>query len=190
MNTKTNESIPVSRPVSVSVLPSSGFDLEIQANEKERSELARSHGLESVEAFNADVTLTRWRKDGVRVKGRIAATVVQECVVTLDPVRQEMDVPFEAVFLPEGSRLNRPLDEEGALIVDPEGPDLPETFAGGVIDAGGVAEEFFELAIDPYPRAEGAALAAGMEGESHPEEGPDEEKESPFAKLSELKDKL
>ena len=38
------------------------------------------------------------------------------------------------------------------LIIDAEGPDLPETFSGDRLDAGAIAEEFFELAIDPYPR--------------------------------------
>lgn len=187
MTEKTNTAIPISRPVTVSVLPSKGFDLKIEANEKERAALAEAHDLDAVEAFVADVELKRWRKDGVRVKGRIFADVVQACVVTLAPVHQHIDAPFEAVFLPEGSRLNRPLDEEGAMIVDPEGADLPETFEGGVIDAGAVAEEFFELAIDPYPRAPDAELP---QAESAQEEDADDAAESPFAKLSSLRDKL
>lgn len=187
MSAKTDQTIPVSRPVTVSILPSSGFDLDIEASEQERAALAKVHGLEAVERFEADVELKRWRKDGVRVKGLIKADVVQNCVVTLEPVLQHMDVPFEAVFLPDGSRLSRPLDEDGAMLVDPDGPDLPETFEGGVIDAGAVAEEFFELAIDPYPRKEGVELPP----EAAPSDEPESDaRENPFAKLSALRDKL
>ena len=39
-----------------------------------------------------------------------------------------------------------------------DGPDSPETFSGDTIDVGALAEEFFELAIDPYPRKPGVSL--------------------------------
>jgi hypothetical protein len=177
---------PISRPVTVSVLPSNGFGLSIEANEKERAALAAAHDLLDVPAFEAGLLLTRWRKDGVRVRGKIAAKVVQNCVVTLDPVETEMNVAVDAVFLPEGSKLKRPVDDEGALLIDPEGPDTPETFTGGIIDAGAVAEEFFELAIDPYPRISDAELpGTDTSGESE-----SDGKEKPFAGLSILRDKL
>ena len=39
-------------------------------------------------------------------------------------------------------------------MLDAEGPDSPETFTGDTIDVGALAEEFFGLAIDPYPRSQ------------------------------------
>jgi uncharacterized metal-binding protein YceD (DUF177 family) len=33
----------------------------------------------------------------IRLKGRVTATIVQECVVTLDPVEQRLDENLEAV---------------------------------------------------------------------------------------------
>ena len=97
----------------------------------EREALAQTHGLLSVDSFLAELDLKRWRKDGVRIRGTVKARIVQECIVTLEPVPSELDVAVDAVFLPEGSRLARPLDDDGAMIVDPDGPDLPETFEGG-----------------------------------------------------------
>ncbi|MCI5077099.1 DUF177 domain-containing protein [Oricola sp.] len=178
----------VSRPVVVSVLPSAGFPVRIDADEKERAALAEAHGLDAVESFVADLEVKRWRKDGVRVVGTVHARVVQSCVVTLETVISDLDAPVDAVFLPEGSRMARPLDEDGALIVDPEGADIPEMFEGGVIDAGLVAEEFFELAIDPYPRAPGAAMEEGTASQADGSE--DEASESPFSGLAALRDKL
>ena len=53
----------------------------------------------------------------------------------------------------------------GEVLLDADGPDRPETFAGDSIDAGALAEEFFALAIDPYPRKPGAALPPAGEEE-------------------------
>lgn len=177
---------PIARPVVVSVLPTAGYPVRIEATEAERAALAEAHDLVAVDAFVADLDVRRWRKDGVRIRGEVKAHIVQQCIVSLEPVPAELDVEVDAVFLPEGSRLVRPLDDDGALIVDAEGPDIPETFAGGEIDVGAVAEEFFELAIDPYPRAPGADLGE-IAGENDEGEG---EAENPFAKLAGLRDKL
>ncbi|WP_421851772.1 DUF177 domain-containing protein [Oricola sp.] len=179
-----NRKSPVSRPVTVSVLPTNGFDLRIDADEAERTALAEAHGLSQAAAFHADLVLKRWRKDGVKVAGSLTARITQQCVVTLAPIETVIETTVDAVFLPEGSSLERPLDDDGALLVDPDGPDAPETFVGGVLDAGAVAEEFFELEIDPYPRAEGAALDI----ESDNEDG--DGRANPFAGLAALRDKL
>mgnify|MGYP001280512343 CR=1 FL=1 len=60
---------PVSRTVTVSTLPTTGFPVRIDATEAERNELAEAHGLSSVESFLADLELKRWRKDGVTPGG-------------------------------------------------------------------------------------------------------------------------
>ena len=181
------EKSPISRPISASTLPTAGFAVRIDANDEERAALADEHGLASVESFVAEFELKRWRKDGVRIRGTVSANIVQECVVTLQPVVTDLEIPVDAVFVPEGSPLKRPLDEDGAMIVDPEGPDIPETFERGMLDAGAVAEEFFELAIDPYPRAPGAELGeAAADGDTEDEEATD----NPFARLAALRDKL
>jgi hypothetical protein len=113
---------PVSHTVVVSVLPSAGFSARIEATEDQKAALAEAHDLLAVDSFIAELELKRWRRDGVRIRGNVQARIRQECVVTLEPLVTDLDVPVDAVFLPEGSKLARPLDEEGALIVDPDGP--------------------------------------------------------------------
>ncbi|TCD14395.1 YceD family protein [Oricola cellulosilytica] len=186
ISSPTHRESPISRPITVSVLPASGFNLTIDADESERAALAAAHDLVAVHRFHTDLEIKRWRKDGVRLRGRIQANVEQTCVVTLEPLESVIDAEFDAVFLPEGSKLRRPLDSDGALLIDPNGPDAPETFEHGILDAGAVAEEFFELEIDPFPRTPGAELPEAGDPAG---EGSDTG-ENPFAGLRALKNKL
>ena len=66
------------------------------------------------------------------------------------------------------------------VVIDPGAPDPPELLEGPTIDIGELAEEYFVLAIDPYPRAPGAALPADVVDDA---ESP---KDSPFAALAKL----
>ena len=59
----------------------------------------------------------------------------------------------------------RASDGGGEILLDAEGPDSPETFSGDTIDVGALAEEFFGLAIDPYPRKQGVSLEAAGDAE-------------------------
>ncbi len=40
------------------------------------------------------------------------------------------------------------------MVLDPDGPDLPEPFVGDTIDAGALIAEFAALGIDPYPKSQ------------------------------------
>lgn len=155
---------PVSFMAHVARLPHSGLPVVVQADEGQRQALAREHGLLSVEAYRADLLVSAWKRHGVKVAGRVVADITQACVVTLDPVHAHIDEPVEGLFLPGQSRLGREgFEGGGEILLDAEGPDGPETFDGGSIDVGALAEQFFSLAIDPYPRKPGVALDAGGE---------------------------
>jgi uncharacterized metal-binding protein YceD (DUF177 family) len=173
---------PVSFIAHVTRLPRGGLPVVVEADAEQRSALAREHGLVSVERYHADLLVTAWKRHGVSVSGKVEADITQSCVVTLDPVEQHISEAVSGLFFPEGSRIGREgFETGGEIILDPEGPDAPETFAGDTIDVGALAEEFFGLAIDPYPRKPGVALDAGQpEPESMP---------SPFAALARLQRK-
>ena len=171
---------PVSFKVQVSHLPKKGVRVHVEATERQRAALAANHGLLSVEAFAAEMLVAPWRGDGVKVTGTLSADIIQQCVVTLEPLPARVETPVEGVFVPEGSRLARvPEGEHGEIVVNADAPDMPETFAGNAIDAGALAEEFFELALDPYPRKQDVEFdQPGGDGG---------ERVSPFAGLSVLK---
>jgi len=164
---------PVSFPVHVSRLPQKGLPVVLEADEKQRAELAEAHGLEAVEKFRAELLVTIWKRNGVKVHGKVEADIVQTCVVTLEPLRNHISEEVTGLFLPEDSKLGRlGFETGGEILLDVEGPDSPELFTGDTIDVGALAEEFFGLGIDPYPRKAGASLQADAgDEEEQPEEG-------------------
>jgi hypothetical protein len=169
-----DEKSPISFVVDTRRLPQKGFPLVIELNEAERVALAKAHELVSVDAFRAELLVRDWKKTGVTVTGNVEASITQECIVTLEPVHNAISESIEAVFVPEGSELARTPMTDGEIFLQADGPDGPETFNGHSIDVGALAEEFFGLGIDPYPRKAGAALPTDSTGN---------DETSPFAKL-------
>lgn len=162
---------PVSFPVNIARLPQKGMAVVVDADAAQRAALAEAHDLVSVERYKADLLVTKWKRNGVKVSGRVQARITQACIVTLEPVEATIDEDVEGVYLPEDSKLARQgFNAAGEILLDADGPDSPETFTGDTIDAGALAEEFFGLAIDPYPRKTGAAVASSGDGDIEPEE--------------------
>ncbi len=147
---------PISFPVNVARLPQKGMPVVIDADARQREGLAKEHGIASVESLRADLLVEKWKRNGIRVSGQVTARIIQECVVTLDPIDNTIEEPIDALFLPDDSRIGREgFDIGGEIMLDPDGPDSPETFSGDTVDVGALAEQFFGLAIDPYPRKSG-----------------------------------
>ncbi len=168
-----------SYPVDVGHLSANPVHVTLEADARERDGLAERWGVISVELATAQADLSRWKRDGVRVKGTVEAHITQACVISLEPVKSVIAETFEALFVPEGSRLARvETSDVGEMIIEAEGPDAPETFAGDSIDVGQVCEEFIVLSINPYPRKQGVELTFEAD-----EPGDDEAAESPFAGL-------
>ena len=168
----------LSRPVAVADIHRRS-DVDVTAGPQERAALAAEYDLLDVLSLQATATLSSV-DGGVDVSGRVTADIVQSCVVTLVPVEQHIDEPFSVRFVRAGSpELEVVMKPHADVMVDPAAPDPPEVLEGPTVDLGAVVEEAFVLAIDPYPRARGAAL---------PEEATDGQvKDSPFAVLADLK---
>jgi uncharacterized metal-binding protein YceD (DUF177 family) len=163
-----------SRPITIARIAAEGRHESLRASPAECAALARRFGIPAVNRFAADLLLSREGGGGITIQGRILAEVVQECVVTLEPVTLQID---EAVHL-------RILGPGETISDDPESPDDVEA-PGGVADLGEALAEQLALALDPYPRAPGAALpdvvTAGQE------EPAPEASISPFANLAALR---
>ena len=168
-----------SYPVRVGHVSSNPVTVRISASDAERTALARIWGVTAVGELEAEIVLTPWKRDGVRARGEVRGRVTQPSVVSLEPVESIIDAPVDAVFVPDGSRLSRvERTDTGEVIVDPEGPDMPETFSGDTLDVGAVVAEFAALSIDPYPRLPDEVFEAddGAGDEAF-------ERPSPFASL-------
>ena len=185
MNSEPKQQLrsPIEYGVAVRQLPSRGIHVPFEADAELCAALVRYTGVESVLEFSVQCEVLPWKKDGARVRGEIAARISQLCVVTLEPVESAINEPFDALYVPEGSKLSRPrVDKDGEMIIDAEGDDLPETFSGSELELGSIWTEFFTLAIDPFPRVQGVELPADISAQSAVAD-----EESPFAVLSALK---
>jgi uncharacterized metal-binding protein YceD (DUF177 family) len=139
-----------SRPLPLGLVGPEGRREVLEADEAERAALARRFGIPAIERLRAELRL--WQETGgaVRAEGRLDAAVVQSCVVTLEPVPQRVDEPVSLRLLPDGREPRDDPDEEADEIATER----------GVADLGEAVAEQLALALDPYPRAPGAALPA------------------------------
>jgi uncharacterized metal-binding protein YceD (DUF177 family) len=178
-----NDDAPFSYPVKVGHISANPLRISLDANAGELQALAKLWGVLSVEYLKAKVEVTRWKKDGVKIKGQVQAALTQACVVTLEPVPSQIDEAVEQIFVPEGSKLARiATNEAGELVLDPDGPDIPDQFIGDTIDVGAAVAEFAALAIDPYPRKQDVDFSGYGEDSQAGERPP-----SPFAVLKDWK---
>ena len=175
------ESPPFSHPILVDQIPAKGVRRKLDATPDELAEIAGWLDLVAVTALHAELELHPMGKTGLfRVNGRLTAEVVQSCVVTLAPVSGRVDETFSLTYGP-------PLQEaeDGDEIeVGLDSFDPPDPIIDGAIDMGAAVLEHLALALDPFPRAEGATFDPPPE----PVEAP-EPKANPFAVLSTLKQK-
>lgn len=182
-HTPKDSGTPFSYMVKVGHISANPVQVHVEADERERAALARLWNVEAVNSLSAELQIGRWKKDGVRIKGTVSGEIVQACVVTLEPVVSRIDSQLEQIFVPEGSKLARiATDDAGEMVLDPDGPDLPEPFTGDTIDAGALVSEFAALAIDPYPKKQGVEFAGHLEND-----GAEDAKPSPFAVLKDWK---
>ncbi len=186
--TEKKEKSEIERIVDVDRLGASGSTaLEIAASEGERAALAKRVGFLSLPAFSARVTVDRGTGGRVVVEGRLRGKIVQACILTLDPVTQDLDETFRIVFKQDLTEERDP--ESGEALVSAQA-DAPEPLSGHLLDVGELVAEQLSLAADPYPRRPGAKLEDVLprpRKDGRPVR--QEQRRHPFAGLAALKDK-
>jgi uncharacterized metal-binding protein YceD (DUF177 family) len=156
-------------PLAVSAVSEAGRHLHLVADAQTRAAVATLAGLVGLLRLEASFDVTRRGRSGLHVVGRVSATVIQTCVVTLEPLENEVDEDIDIAFSPAAASS---FDEHvGEVEVPLE--DAPEPLIGGAIDT-----EFLVLGLDPYPRKPDAVLELPPSGE---------EAANPFAALAGLK---
>lgn len=173
---------PWRSPVIVAQIPDSGLHRKLEASAAERQAIAEFGGLREVLSAQADLDVVPKSGGRVQVTGYIRARIGQTCVVTLDPIEHEIEEEVDLMFAPEAEvRKLADLIEEGQDDAEPpEVIDPPEPIVNGIIDLGRIATDALFLAVDPYPRKEGAVFEAEVTA-------PDPE-DHPFAALKALQD--
>jgi uncharacterized metal-binding protein YceD (DUF177 family) len=152
--------------------------VEIDADAEARAALAERFGLLDLESFTAKAGIRRRRDTGwIELRGQLKASVVQACVVSLEPVSSQVEAEIDELFD------DNPAGDAVEIDLDPLAED-PEPLDGGALDVGEVIAQTLSLAIDPYPRAPGADLETLNETG---EVGRETSEDSPFAALAALK---
>jgi uncharacterized metal-binding protein YceD (DUF177 family) len=169
---------PWSVPVSVAQIPETGMHLDIQADRAQRAAMAEVAGLREILSASAALDVTPKSGGRVHVAGHVRARVGQTCVVTLDPIENDIDEDIDLVFAPPEQipQLADLVDE--AAKSEAEIPDPPEPIDNGVIDLGRLATDALLLGIDPYPRRPDAVF--------EPPVVADDPEDHPFAALKAL----
>jgi uncharacterized metal-binding protein YceD (DUF177 family) len=164
--------------VVVTQIPERGLHRELDADEAQRSAMAEAAGLLGVLSAHATLDVMAGKDGRFYVTGRVRARVAQTCVVTLDPIENDIDEPIDLTFAPP-EQIPQLADLADDAEVDHNEADPPEPIINGVIDLGRLATDALFLGIDPYPRKADAVFAH--------EVTPPDPKDHPFAALKALK---
>jgi Large ribosomal RNA subunit accumulation protein YceD len=167
----TDKADPWSVPVAVAQIPDTGLHRDIEAGPVARAAMAELGGFREVLSASASLDVTPRSGGRFQVEGRVRARIGQTCVVTLDPIENDIDEAIDLIFappeqIPELSDLIDDAAESSEAI-----PDPPEPIENGFIDLGRLATDALFLGVDPYPRRPDAVFdppVVAADPEDHP----------------------
>lgn len=157
-----------------------GSKLTLEADPATREKLAARFELLALDRLAARLTVTRGASGiPVRVRGWLEASVVQECIVSLEPVSSEIKELIEVEYAPAA-------DEEEEEVFSLDQPDPPEPLDGDSLELGELVAQHLSIGLDPYPRKAGANA---QEWAVDKAEQAENVAPSPFAVLEQLRKK-
>ena len=181
--TMTTETPPFQDNFYLGDLNRGGVELRLAAKAEELTRIAHWADVAAVEKFEAAIRLRKHSANSFSLDAELTANVVQECVVTLAPVKSHIERHVHREL-----HLTAPMRHRGdstiALSENAGEDDVPEEIDSLEYDLAAPLLEEFALAIDPYPRAPGVEFAAPPEPSGEPQKP-----ESPFAVLKSLKNR-
>ncbi|WP_368373028.1 DUF177 domain-containing protein [Rubellimicrobium arenae] len=144
---------------------------------EERARIARHLDILGVKKLRFEGQLVPQGRQDWQLEGQLGATVVQECVVTLEPVSSRIDEPVQRRYL---ANMDEPDMGESEMPEDDTAEPLPQA-----LDLVEVMVEALALALPPYPRASGVELGEVVVTE--PDAQPlTEERAKPFSGLRDV----
>lgn len=153
--------------------PRQAIPVRLEPDAGGRAAVAAELGIPAVRKLRLEGRLLPEGRQDWRLEAHLGATVVQDCVVTLEPVTTRIEENLERRYV---AGLPEPEPGEHEMSAEDVEP-LP-----GALDLGLVMLEALALALPPFPRAEGVEL--GEVVVSAPGAEPlTEERARPFAGL-------
>jgi hypothetical protein len=169
--------IPLVRYHDLSGLSDAGFELAVTASPDELRRLAEWAGVDAVSRLEARIRVSPRSRSEFLLETNFEADVLQTCVVTLEPLQSHIVRSFTRTVRLVPGRL-RHADRGGLVPPAAAEDDVPDEIESLRYDLAAPLREEFALAIDPYPRAPGAAFELP---------GDDAGPENPFTVLEKLK---
>ena len=128
---------PWSVPVTVPQIPDTGLHRDLEADQTARIAMAEVAGLREILSASASLDVTPSSGGRFHVTGRVRARVGQTCVVTLDPIENDIDEADRSDVSRRPSKFRCwPIWSTKPPTSDSEIPDPPEPIENGVIDLG------------------------------------------------------
>ncbi len=124
---------------------------ELVPTAEERRAIADALGIVGIKKLRFSGQLAPQDRKDWTLNAQLGATVVQDCVVTLDPVTTRIDEAVSRSYVADIPQIEA---SEIEMLVDETVEDLPE-----MLDIAQVMIEALSLALPTYPRAVGADLA-------------------------------
>jgi uncharacterized metal-binding protein YceD (DUF177 family) len=161
-------------------IPAAGLDEKRTATQEELTKLAEILGVTTCERLSVAYTIHGISDGTFRLSGRLRARVVQPCVITLEPVGQDIDEKLGVDFWPADQMPEPP---KGEIDLNADDADT-QPIIDGKIDVGMIAFDVLAAAVDLYPRVPGATF----DWQDNATDGTPVGKVNPFAVLAQLKD--
>jgi hypothetical protein len=158
-------------------IPDAGLTVERSASPGELDAVARTLELLGCRSLAVRYALTLRGGGHVHLAGTLQAQVEQSCVVTLEPLLNDVSADFKVDYWPETE-----LPEPGGGVVDIDDESDLEPIVAGRIEVGRVVFQALASAIDLFPRKPGVTFEP-------PPAARDDHPESPFSALAKMKDK-
>jgi uncharacterized metal-binding protein YceD (DUF177 family) len=147
----------------------------------ERKAIAAELGIRGIRKLRFAGSMAPQGRTDWHLQAELGATVVQDCVVTLDPVTTRIDEPLNRAYI---AGMEEPEASEVEMTADENSEPLPET-----LDLAQVMIEALALALPLYPRAANADLGEAVF--TAPGVAPMRDEDAkPFAGLESLRESL
>ena len=175
--------LPLGHVFNLGRLGKAGASVAFAANADARAAIARWSDILSVQEFSVTVDIAKPGPASYRLEYRVVAALTQACVVTLEPVPARLERRFTRdLHFTGAQRHGRDGAAGGETVLDLTADEGPEDIANLHYDLAGPALEEYSMALDPYPRKDGARFASDDESSET-----DTGTRNPFAVLGHLK---
>ncbi|MBU6448133.1 MAG: DUF177 domain-containing protein [Rhodospirillales bacterium] len=161
----------LSYPVKAAQIKDNSQIFTVSANEAQRAALAARCAIPGISRLEGRFTLHHERSGILAATLIMNASVIQICVVTLEPFEVTIQDTAALRFVPEAAMRHAPADDALDEDITPDALDSPDEipYTNDIVDLGAALAEQLALILDPYPRKPSAALPdTATDGNANP----------------------